>query len=351
MKSEGRHIGWLLGSMLVLLALVACSEDGSDDSRTDEPQGNLRLSSVTRANTRLTPSNGNSIKMYVMTKNAQYATGSFNYTTAWTNTGVSVKEHEQYYMYGYMPGSYTSSISATATDLNGDYSKGADLTITGLPVFASEDICVTVGVGRVTANTDETEAVEGNYGYLSGLNSENYVNLLMDHLYGRLILQFNVDADYNALRHIKLKTVTLTSTYGEKVDATVMLRAGNGLGVNSVSYAKNTSGADSKTLEILKTTDADKSLSTTATETSFGPFFCAPSTFDANGSNLSLTCTYDVLNTAGTKVLRANCTATNKLRVSGMAHGVTHTVTVTIAPTYIYVLSDDDLNNPTILIN
>ena len=336
-----------LGSMLMLLLLVACAEDNSD-----EPQGgNLQLSSVTRSNSRLTPDASSTIKLYVMTKDAEFSEGTFQGTN-WTNTNISVKEHEQYYLYGFMPGSYSSSISAASSDLNGDYSKGADLTITGLPMFPTEDLCVVVGVRKVSASSENTEATEGNYSYLSGLNNENYVNLLMDHLYSQLILQFNVDPDYNALRHIKLKTVTLTSKYGEKVDATIKFRAGNSLDINSVAYTKNTDAGsgNTKDLEILKSTEAEKSLTTTATDVSFGPFNCAPCTFDANGTNLTLTCTYDVYNTAETKVLRANCTATNKLKVTSMTHGVKKTITLTIAPTYLYTLSDDDLNNPTVKI-
>ena len=330
--------------MLMLLLLVACAEEESD-----APQGNtLHLSSVTRSNSRLTPDVSSTIKLYVMTQNAKFSEGTFH-GASWTNTDISVKEHEQYYLYGFMPGSYSSSISAASSDLNGDYSKGADLTITGLPMFPAEDLCVVVGVRKVSSSTEDTEATEGNYSYLSGLNSENYVNLLMDHLYSQLILQFNIDPDYQALRHIKLKTVALTSTYGDKVDARVKFRAGNSLGANTVAYSKATNAADNISKDVL--TAGTQFITTTATDTKFGPFNCAPCTFDADGNNLSLTCTYDVYNTAETKVLRANCTATNKLKVTSMDHGVRKTITLTIAPTYIYTLSDDDLNNPTIVVN
>ena len=333
-----------LGSMMMLLVLVACSEE------SDELQGNtLRLSSVTRADSRLNPDANSTIKLYVMTKDATFSEGTFH-GTSWTNTNIFVKEHEQYYLYGFMPGSYSSSISATSADLNSDYSKGADLTITGLPMFPTEDLCVVVGVRKVSASSEDTKATEGNYGYLSGLSNENYVNLLMDHLYSQLILQFNVDPDYHALRHIKLKTVTLTSTYGDKVDARVKFRAGNSLGANTVAYSKATDAADNISKDVLTEANADF-ITTTATDTKFGPFNCAPCTFDAEGTNLTLTCTYDVYNTAETKVLRADCTVTNKLKVTSMDHGVRKTITLTVAPTYLYTLSDDDLNNPTIVVN
>ena len=348
-----RHIGWWLSSMLMLLLLmmVSCSQDSSNDG-IDEPQNNLlRLSSVTRSNRAFTPSEGNSIKMYVMTKDAQFSTGTFSYSSGWTNNNVSVKEHEQYYMYGFMPaGSYTSSISATATELNGDYSRGADLTINGLPIFTNEDICAIVGVQRISATKDAKDIVEGNYGYLSGLNSENYVNLLMDHLYGELALQFKVDADYHALRHIKLKSVTLNYDNGQEnaaanVNVTVRLRDGYGLGQSSVVYTPTGNKASHIFLE-----NGSTALSDVAVPIG-DPIKCPPSLFDQAGTYMTLTCTYDVCSTDNANtVIRANCTASNKVRVSGMEHGKTNTVTVTIAPTYLYVLTDPDLDNPTIYI-
>ena len=348
-----RHIGWWLSSMLMLLLLmmVSCSQDSSNDG-IDEPQNNLlRLSSVTRSNRAFTPSEGNSIKMYVMTKNGPYSDGTFNFTTIWANSNIRVKEHEQYYMYGFMPaGSYESSISATATELNGDYSRGADLTINGLPIFTSKDFCAIVGVQRISASSEATNIVEGNFGYLSGLNSENYVNLLMDHLYGELALQFKVDADYHALRHIKLKSVTVNYDNGQgdadaNVNVTVRLRAGNGLGQSSVVYTPTGNKASHIILENGSTdlTDAAILIGNSVK--------CPPSLFDQAGTYMTLTCTYDVCRTDNANtVIRANCTASNKMRVSGMEHGKKNTVTVTIAPTYLYVLTDPDLDNPTIYI-
>ena len=346
-----RHIGWLLSSMLMLLLLmmVSCSQDSSNDG-IDEPQNNLlRLSSVTRSSSGFTPSEGNSIKMYVMTKNGQFSTGTFTYSTGWTNNNVSVKEYEQYYMYGFMPaGTYQSSISATASDLNNDYSRGADLTIQDLPIFTSEDICAIVGVQKISTTDDTNAIVEGNYGYLSGLSAENYVNLLMDHLYGELKLQFKVDADYHALRHIRLKSVTLKYKNGEgeaaaKVNVTVRLRNGNGLGLNSVVYTPSGNKASHNILE-----NASTALSDVAVPIG-DPIKCPPSLFDQAGTYMTLSCTYDVCGT-NDAVIRSNCTAENKMRVSGMEHGKTNTVTVTIAPTYLYVLTDPDLDNPTIYI-
>jgi len=205
-------------------------------------------------------------------------------------------------------------------------------------------------VQRISATSEATNIVEGNFGYLSGLSSENYVNLLMDHLYGELALQFKVDADYYALRHIKLKSVTLNYDNGQgeaaaNVNVTVRLRAGNGLGQSSVAYTPTGNKASHTFLE-----NGLKDLTDAATAIGSG-VKCPPSLFDQAGTYMTLTCTYDVCSTDNANtVIRANCTASNKVRVSGMEHGKTNTVTVTIAPTYLYVLTDPDLDNPTIYI-
>lgn len=345
MRSEKRHVGWLLGSMLMLLLLVACSEE------TDEPQGGpLQLSSVTRTST-FTPVEGSDIKMYVMAKDAIYSEGNFTGTT-WTNEGVKVKEHEQYYMYGYMPGTYESSISATASDLNGDYSKGADLTITGLPIFTSKDICAIVGVQRISAASEDKNIIEGNYGYLSGLNDENYVNLLMDHLYSKLILQMNVDANYSLLRDIKLKSVKLTCSYAETVNVTVKLREGYGLQGNTTAYSAPVSNSSQEHSLWNSTEQSGTLIPSDASENtplSLGSVNCPPAVLDAAGTYMKITCTYDVYDKKGNKM--RECTVENKLKATNVSHGMEYTVTLTVAPTYIYVLSDDDLNNPTIVVN
>lgn len=349
-------VRWMCGSLMAvgLLLLAACSSDSADDS-IDTPQDNLlHLSSVTRTTTEYSPYDGSNIKMYVMTQNAQYpySEGNFSYTTSWSNSNIRVKEHEQFYMYGYMPGTFGSSISAEASDLNGDYSKGADLTISGLPIFTSNDICAIVGVQRILAPSETKNIIEGNYGYLSGLNDENYVNLLMDHLYSKLILQVNVDANYSLLRVIKLKSVTLTCSYGETVNVTVKLRTGYGLQGNATAYSANSNG-NSQVHQLWTSSDESGTLIPSETNEddllNLGTINCPPVVLDAAGTYMKMTCTYDVYDKEGNKM--RECTVENKLKTTNVNHGMEYTVTLTVAPTYLYVLSDDDLNNPTITVN
>lgn len=358
MKDFNSIIGLWVGSMLIMLLLVACAEDGS----TDQPQGDaLRLMSVTRTGSAFNPDADSHIKMLITTKDVAWTVGQFDYDNAgqkWLNDNLSVKEHTQYYIYGYMPNDNTLiSESSFAKPTGKDFASGVDLTLKGMPMFTTEDICVIVGVQRVTNTTADTELVEGNYSYLSGLASENYVNLLMGHLYCKLILKFNVDKDYYALRRIHLTSVTLKSTYGDKVDARIPLKAGSGIAANTVIYSKHDGAADVKELSMFEATteNPEKDLPSSADTdeghaVQFAPINCAPCTFVSDGSKLDITCTYDVYDIKGNKV-REGCTATNKVKLSGMNSGVQRTLTLTVAPTYLFVLSDDDLNNPTIKIN
>ena len=79
--------------------------------------------------------------------------------------------------------------------------------------------------------------------------------------------------------------------------------------------------------------------------------------------NLVMTWKYDVYDTntkdnpAGNRV-RTDCTATNTLRMSEAIYGFTqferckkYTVNVTVNPTYLYVMSDPDLDNPEMKVN
>ena len=342
-------VRWMCGSLMAvgLLLLAACSSDSADDS-IDTPQDNLlHLSSVTRTTTEYIPENGNNIMMYVMTKDAQYSAGNFSYTTSWSNSNIRVKEHEQFYMYGYMPGTYDSEI-----DLNGNYSRECDLTIKNLPIFTSEDIYAIVGVQRISTTEEPKNIIEGNYGYLSGLNDENYVNLLMDHLYSKLVLKMNVDANYSLLRDIKLKSVTLTCSYGETVNVTVKLRTGYGLQGNATAYSANSNG-NSQVHQLWTSSDESGTLIPSETNEddllNLGTINCPPVVLDAAGTYMKMTCTYDVYDKERNKM--RECTVENKLKTTNVNHGMEYTVTLTVAPTYLYVLSDDDLNNPTIKIN
>lgn len=363
-------VRWLV-SILMLLLVVACADDSDNGNVKDEPQGSqLRLSSATRegegSNSSVTEGD---IRAYVTTKDVLAYEGSFNKNSTdaiWNSNNLAIKENTQYYIYGFMPntGTVTSSIAEPA---GGDYSAGAELTLSGMPVFTDEDYRVIIGVQRVTDNVTFTPATEGHYGYLSGIASQNYVNLLMGHLYSQLQLRLCVDKTYYALRCIHLKEVKLKSTYvanGNKVTATLSLRNGKGL-TGQVAYSSAVDRDDEHPVtpeEWSLLTDGNVELVVEPEANAVTPVYtvipntvnCAHCLFTANGAYLSVETTYDVYDRDNSKehgnLIRANCKATNKIQVSGMAPGVRKMLTLTVAPTYLYMLSDPDLDNPTIYI-
>jgi hypothetical protein len=70
-------------------------------------------------------------------------------------------------------------------------------------------------------------------------------------------------------------------------------------------------------------------------------------------TKLVLTSEYDVYDKDG-NLIRQNCTAENKLPVTPdeqWKSGNRIVVPLTVEPTYLYVLSEPDLDNPTIIIN
>ena len=342
--------------MLMLLLTTGCS----DDPETEQLQGSqVRLLSVTRADDpeRVTDNN---IWLYIMTANGVSTQGSFEHDgDGRINHGLAVKENTQYYMYGFMPTKLgdtdiACSISATADDLGGDYSKGANLTFTGLPVFTDQDICVTVGVRRIKGEQDESydvAALEGNYGYLSGISTENYLNLLTDHLYAKLELSFNVESKYAELRQIHLKKVMLKSTYGATISPTVSLRNGSGLaGHVDFGQAADPAVETTTTPYEYQEDEAEFYLPKAVAETSpkvLSPVYCAPCIFNGDGTYLSIKSEYDVYDRQN-NLIRQGCTASNKVKLTGVTQGVYKKLTLTVAPSYLYMLSEPDLDNPTV---
>jgi hypothetical protein len=67
-------------------------------------------------------------------------------------------------------------------------------------------------------------------------------------------------------------------------------------------------------------------------------------------SKLTLLSTYDVYDRKG-NLIREDCTAENKLPNMAVARGERMQVNLTIAPSYLYQLSDPELDNPSIEID
>lgn len=244
----------------------------------------------------------------------------------------SVEKNKDYVVYGYLP--KATGMSSTLTKSTAD---AATLTITGMKAITTDDICIITGV-----NDSETGLKEGSFSWSEGvLEDDYYIYMLLNHLYASLRFSMKVDATYAELRTIKLKSMTL-STNISSVNATISLthNTTGAIPITGVTYTPTGS-----TSEVVIFSDDDGlALSPVTPKVIDGCF--APTL----SGDLTLTTSYDVYDRNG-NLVRANCTATNKLPVLEATRGQRLQLNLTVSPTYLYVLSDPDLDNPTIKIS
>lgn len=369
MMTEKMTYRWLWSCLVAggLLLLSGCSGSSSDDDLQQPEQVALQLRAVTRTDDAFKIPDANnpasSIKLFLTTltptnenpNNYSLTEGSFSYKNdQWTSTNslnpLIVKEETSYYLYGYMP----SSISATPSAPDEGYSKGINLSFTGLPAITSDDICVLVGVQLVGANSTGSPSVtEGQYGFRSNIKGQNYVNLLMAHLYAKLKVSFKIDPNYAELRSIHLKEVTLTSKYADGASVTVNLRSGQGIG--SPSFPSGSEGEIKHTISLFKSSAIipekvlDKALANQVDPVLALdlPAYCRPVAVEGT-YNLTLTTTYDVYDLKGQNLGERVSENKIKFDVAEVKPGQEKKLVLTVKPTYLYVLSDNDADNPTI---
>lgn len=278
---------------------------------------------------------------------------------------AKVTKDTQYYIYGYMPAYATCVIS----EMSGKtYEDGAVLTFTGVPSVMSEDFSVITGVLQLEPDPDhEGKAIEdgtmkaGTFAYTGKESGKNFVNLMFDHLYGALNVTLSVESRYNTLRTIKLKELKLrTSADGtpskSKANVTVTLnKTTNGDNpINSVEFTP--SGDDVDDISFFQSATGEE-LGTD--EKSFMGHFMPQGI-----TTFVLTSVYDVYDKNITdehpdgNLIRKGCTAENKLEISQLfdrqtvtQRGWKYNISLTIRPTYLYMLSEPDLDSPTIVVN
>ena len=145
----------------------------------------------------------------------------------------------------------------------------------------------------------------------------------------------------------------MTSKYADGASVTVNLRSGQGIG--SPTFPSGSEGTEEHTVTLLKTTDTEKVLDKSFVSTPLAldiPAYCRPIAVETNKIyNLSLTTTYDVYDMAGVNL--GERTSVNKVQfnMAAVSPGLKIPLVLTVKPTYLYILSDNDLNNPIITVN
>ena len=357
MSIKNKYIGILLTAAMMLLS--ACSSDDPEAQTVttgNEPVGKVvQLMSYASPFTdkalshRAAPAGFTAYTPDKTTSMGFYMLLSENPATDWASPQeekiiyvlnkwhayFDVTPDKIYNIYGYMPksGEMSSTLVKTTAD-------AATLTVTGIKPVTTDDICIITGV----KNTDE-ELKEGQFSWSWPITAgdDNYrIHLLMDHLYAGAQFNLKIDTEYASLRTIKLKTMTLSTDKGS-VNAVISLTH-NTTGASPVSDVTYTASGSSDAVVIFNN-DEGVALDKT-TPLSINACF-APTL----SGNLTLVSTYDVYDSKG-NLIRQNCTAPpNKIPNLEAARGQRVQVNITVSPSYLYVMSDPDLNNPTIKID
>ena len=240
-----------------------------------------------------------------------------------------VTPDKTYTVYGYMPktGDMSSSLAKSTAD-------AATLTITGIKPVTTDDICIITGVKDTNDGLKEGQF---SWSWPITAGDDNYkIHLLMDHLYAGAQFNLKIDTEYASLRTIKLKTMTL-KTDKASVDAQVVLKhnmEGNSPITGDVTYTP-TDGSCS--VEIFNNAEGQALSSATP----LNIIACFAPTLS---NNLTLFSTYDVYDSKG-NLIRANCKATNKIPNLEASRGQRVQLNMKVDPTYLYVMSDKDLDN------
>ena len=330
--------------------LQGCSQDATPS----EQQGmSMQLSGVTRAGSSDTETVTDAHIRVFLVNGVAVTKGLFscNNHGEWNST-VKVEAGNTYHVYGYMPSDIATTSEVTVSGTV------ATMTLNGLKAVSDQDVCVLVGIQRVTSSTEEKNVVEGNYTYAAEAEGTNYAYVLMDHLYASLKASFSVNADYAALRQIYLKKVTLTSD-DATVNAVITFTDGSGLTGTNVTMTKVPPATEGSATAILPNIDSGK-MGTKLPITEFGTcdvsFYFAPLLFGKD-DQVKVKSTYDVYDMKG-NLVRSDCTAENKLVFSKIfgsdvtiTRGNQYQLKMTVNPTYLYMLSEPDLDNPTVVVN
>ena len=365
MRHKYSYIG-VAFSMAVALLLTGCTSDAEDE----RPMRDLYLvlgthtySDISPLVTRLSLPTGyvtydeltlkmatekTKIRAFITQGNETKFQGDFTYkgNATWNNK-VPIDEGD-YYIYGFMPSSILSKVSMTVRSSD-DYSNGAVMTISDLPAMTFVDPCVIVGVkghDNSAAALADMNLQLGQFKYNAG-DEGKYLYVLIDHLFAALEFNLCVDKTYNQLRTIKMTKLELEPIGGLKtVTLTATLTQGNNSSPLAVVYDENTTA----TMTWQPIYDGEEITLKDETESDYQYNFLAFVAPGENNKRFKMKTTYNVYDRKG-NLIRENCTAENTLNIPTLTRGDKYIFNLKVTPTYLYVLSEPDLDNPTVTVN
>ena len=342
----------LLALLLIVAGglLTACSDD------TPEQDGeSLRIVSCTRAdNPVIASSDYKPLTLFLASADAVAEGTCYNLTGDVTfrktqgdgsTSKIEVEANTDYAVYGLAPSNAaTCGVTASLT--------GATFSISNLPVVGTKDLCAVVGVQKVTSSSDARDVKLGKFAFV-GTKPTN-VHLLLDHLLGGIKFELSVASSYNNLRTIKLRKLTVKAKNDDSEAA-----AGSFIASTTVTITPNETNTNPLTIATWSTTGSENNAEIFNGEETLKPDEFLPSTAPACyippvsdvTNTIVLESTFDVYDKQG-NLVRENCTAINQLyklqKVKDLQRGQMIELKLTVNPTYLYQLSEPDLDSPTI---
>ena len=361
MKIRAQIQTWLLTALLIGWGclMAGCSDHADDEQNRQDEQKSVpfTIASLTRSGdesteTALSTYDGLSIQLFLVPQDNNIAgtetlKGQAIYTgegLPWMTT-IGVKESAKYKVFGFMPAGISANEAYNVT-ISGNT---ATLNIPQMLTVSNKDVCVITGVKDHPLGNDE-KVLPGVFDYTANsVSGHGYgVSLLAEHIYSAVEIWFKMKANvaYNNLRTIKLKQVLLKNAQMAVVNATIPLTMGSSetsvpkpVGVITMEKVESTVVAETT----LFSSDAGQEL-----ETADGSEIKVPGYFTLGNndtSELVIESVYDVYDKD--VLVREDCHAVNKINglVSSLKRGEKKIIKITVNPTYLYVLTDDDSGN------
>ena len=275
-------------------------------------------------------------------------------------SGVEVELSYSYNLYV-----YSQAMPASATPQFTYDGSNTSLTFNGLQLLTTIDplVCVAAKGALLEDNPDPSDyptLIEGNFGIgtINRVVNDNVVEkttkafLALEHLYSKASMSFKIDDTYSQIRTIRIKDVQISTPEGTLTGTHTYTFANNSLNIptgNNITTGGNSAQIDlfdGPTSMLTPQENQDYITLTTQAQT-FGYFYFLP----LNPLKpMSLTVTYDVYDLAGNPT-RQNQTVTNNNLFAGISYNNgkaernhEYQINVTVSPTYLYVLSDDDVD-------
>jgi len=287
--------------------------------------------------------------------------GEFRRSGSKWNSSVEVKGGQSYKMFAFQPGGISES-RGTLSESNGNYI----LTVSPINIVTLGEPSIAIAAARSYYDTDlggynDPIPSPGNYdlGEITNNSENDKVLLAMNHLYSKVNLSFTLDTVYSKLRTVVITGINIVTAHGQ---------ASMTLTFNQNSNPSYIVDNTSDTLKVNLPIPGDSIILNATTTTSWsGNHFDGYQYLDAGSFcylpkadlPIKLVVTYDVYvgdtdkdqltdQNYKDRLVRKGQTATNaKIMPSGNGipkAGYKYDVKIGVKPSYLYQLSDDDLD-------